>query len=118
VSPSIFYTSHRAYSNVIYSFDDTEYSILVETRIKPGSYRKFPPSVIEKLPQKNNEPTFVEYRLEVKDDSNLIIRSESESNVVVYSILFAKSEFLRNIKDYYQGQIFVNSEEEKNLFLT
>ena len=59
MSPSIFYAGHPAYANIIYSFDDTEYSILVETRRKPGSYRKFPPSVIEKLPQKNNEPSFV-----------------------------------------------------------
>ena len=46
------------------------------------------------------------------------MRIESKKNVVVTGILFAKTEFLKNIKDYYKGDIFVNSKEEQNLFLT
>ena len=46
------------------------------------------------------------------------MRIESEKNVIVTGILFAKTEFLENIKEYYQGEIFVNSKEEHNLFLT
>jgi hypothetical protein len=116
VSPSIFYAGHPAYARKIMS-NNEEYSVLVETRIKPGSFSKHPPTVV-KYAQKNGEPTFVEYRIEVKDDSNLIMRIESKNNVIVTGILFAKSDFLKNIKDYYKGEIFVNSKEEHNLFLT
>ena len=118
VSPSIFYAGHPAYARKIISdADNEEYSVLIETRIRPGSYSKHPPTVV-KYAQKNGEPTFVEYRIEVKDESNLIMRIESKNNVIVTGILFAKTEFLKNIKDYYKGDIFVNSKEEHNLFLT
>ena len=46
------------------------------------------------------------------------MRIESKNNVVVTGILFAKTDFLKNIKDYYKGDIFVNSKEEQNLFFT
>ena len=48
-----------------------------------------------------------EYRIEVKDNSDIIMRDESEKNVVFTSILFAKTEFLENIKNYYEGESFV-----------
>ena len=118
VSPSIFYAGHPAYARKIISdADNEEYSVLIETRIRPGSYSKHPPTV-EKYAQKNGEPKLVEYRIKVKDDSNLITKIESINNVIVTGILFAKTEFLKNIKDYYKGDIFVNSKEEHNLFLT
>ena len=116
VSPSIFYAGHPAYAKTIIS-NNIEYSVLIETRIKKGKFTQHKPTV-DKYAQKNGEPTFIEYRIEVKDDSNLIMRIESEKNVIVTSILFAKTDFLKNIKDYYKGEIFVNSKEEKNLFLT
>ena len=116
VSPSIFYAGPPVYARKIIS-NDIQYSTLIETRIKPGTFSKHPPTVVQ-YAQKNGEPTFVEYRIEVKDDSNLIMRIESEKNVIVTGVLFAKTEFLENIKDYYQGEIFVNSKEEHNLFLT
>ena len=90
---------------------------MVETRIKPGTYSEHPPTVV-KYAQKNGEPTFVEYRIKVIDDSNLIMRIESEKNVIVTGILFARTDFLQNVKDYFKGEIYVNSKEEKNLFLT
>ena len=46
------------------------------------------------------------------------MRVESEKNVVVTSVLFAKTEFLENIKNYYEGDIYVNSDEERKLFMT
>ena len=46
------------------------------------------------------------------------MRVGSEKNVVVNAILFAKSEFLENIKNYYEGDIYVNSDEERKLFMT
>ena len=54
-----------------------------------------------------------EYRIEVKDNSDIIMRVESEKNIVVTSVLFAKTEFLENIKNYYEGDIYVNSDEER-----
>ena len=66
----------------------------------------------------DGEPGKVEYRIEVKDNSNIIMRVWSEKNVVVTDILFAKTEFLENIKNYYEGDIYVNSDEERELFLT
>ena len=116
VSPSVFYAGHPVYARTFISGGE-EYCVIVETRVKPGSFSKHPPTVVQ-YAQKNGEPTFVEYRIEVKDDSNLIMRIESKKNVIVTGILFAKTEFLKNIKDYYKGDIFVNSKEEQNLFLT
>ena len=116
VSPSVFYAGHPAYARTFISGGE-EYCVIIETRIKPGTFSKHPPTVVQ-YAQKNGEPTFVEYRIEVKDDSNLIMRIESRKNVIVTGILFAKTDFLKNIKDYYKGDIFVNSKEEQNLFLT
>ena len=116
VSPSIFYAGHPVYAKKIDS-DGITYSVLVETRIKPGTYSEHPPTVV-KYVQKNGEPIFVEYRIKVIDDSNLIMRIESEKNVIVTGILFARTDFLQNVKDYFKGEIYVNSKEEKNLFLT
>ena len=66
----------------------------------------------------DGEPSKLEYRIEVKDNSNIIMRVGSEKNVVVTDILFAKTEFLENIKNYYEGDIYVNSDEERKLFMT
>ena len=46
------------------------------------------------------------------------MKIEYEKNVVVTSVLFAKTEFLENIKNYYEGDIYVNSDEERKLFMT
>jgi hypothetical protein len=116
VSPSIFYAGHPVYARRICS-NNIEYSVIIETRIRPDTFSKHPPTVV-KYVQKSGEPDFVEYRIKVKDDSDLIMRIESQQNVIVTGILFAKTDFLRNIKDYYKGEIFVNSKEEKNLFIT
>ena len=116
VSPSIFYAGHPAYARKIISdADNEEYSVLIETRFRPGSYSKHPPPV-EKYTQKNGEPKLVEYRIKINDDSNLITKIESINNVIVTGILFAKTEFLKNTKDYDKGDIFVNSKEEQNVF--
>ena len=65
----------------------------------------------------DGEPGKVEYRIEVKDNFDIIMRVWSEKNVVVTAILFAKIEFLENIKNYYEGDIYVNSNEERKLFM-
>ena len=66
----------------------------------------------------DGEPSKLEYRIEVKDNTNIIMRVGSKKNVVVTDILFAKTEFLENIKNYYEGDIYVNSNEERKIFMT
>ena len=56
--------------------------------------------------------------MKLKRNSNIIMRIEYEKNVVVTSVLFAKTEFLENIKNYYEGDIYVNSNEERKIFMT
>ena len=64
----------------------------------------------------DGEPGKVEYRIEVKDNSNIIMRVGSEKNVIVTAILFAKTEFLENIKNYYK-EIFMLILMKKENFL-
>ena len=116
VSPSIFYAGDPVYARRIKS-NNIEYVVVIETRIRPNTFSKHPPTVVNYYP-KNKEPNLVEYRIEVKDYSDLIMRIESQQNVIVTGILFAKTDFFINIKDYYKGELFVNSKEEKNLFVT
>ncbi len=66
----------------------------------------------------DGEPSKIEYRIEVKDNFNIIMRVGAEKNIVVTCILFAKTEFLENIKNYYEGDIYVSSDEERKLFMT
>ncbi len=95
---SIFYAGHPTYEKKLDSLCIT-YSVLVETRIKPDMYSEYLLTRVKNA-QKNREPTFVEYRIEVKDGSNLIKRIESVKNVIVAGFLFARTDFLENIKDY------------------
>ena len=66
----------------------------------------------------DGEPGKVEYWIEVKDNFDIIMRVWSEKNVVVTAILFAKTEFLGGVKNYYEGDIYVNSDEERKFFMT
>ena len=59
----------------------------------------------------------VEYRVESKENDDLIYRVESEKNIFIISITFVLVKFLENVSDYCEGNIVVNSEEEKNLLL-
>ena len=45
------------------------------------------------------------------------MRVGSEKNVIVTVILFAKTEFLENKKNYYEGDIYVNYDKERKLFM-
>ncbi len=66
----------------------------------------------------DGEPGKVEYRIEVKDNSNIIMRVGSEKNVAVTDVLFTKTEFLGGVKNYYEGDIYVNSDEERKFFMS
>ena len=116
VSPSIFYAGHDAYSERINSSKEW-YSVIIEVRVKLNCYTSHDFTVLRDV-KIDGEPSKLEYRIEVKDNSNIIMRVGSEKNVIVTSILFAKNEFLENIKNYYEGDIYVNSDEERKLFMT
>ena len=116
ISPSIFYAGHDAYSEWI-NFGKERYSVIIEVRVKLNCYTSHDSTVLRDV-KIDGEPSKVEYRIEVKDNSNIIMRVGSEKNVVVTDILFTKTEFLENIKNYYEGDIYVNSDEERKLFMT
>ena len=61
------------------------------------------------------EPVNVEYRVESKEDDDLIFRVESEKNIFVTSISFVLLKFLENVYDYCEGNIVINSKEERML---
>ena len=62
----------------------------------------------------------VKLNIELRLKITLILLWELElkKNVVVTDILFAKTEFLENIKNYYEGDIYVNSDEERKFFMS
>jgi len=88
----------------------------VEDRVKPNSYTKHN-STIWRDKNIESEPVKVEYRVETKEDNDLIYRVESEKNIFIISIDFVLYRFLENMSDYYEGNIVVNSEKERNLLL-
>ena len=118
VSPSLFYSSDVVYAERINSLEDSSQSkrwaCLVEVRLKPDCFTRHNSTVVnyQNLP---GEPNTVEYRVEVKSDDDLIYRIASENNVVVTSITFVLVKFLENVKNYVEGNIMINSKEEKML---
>ena len=119
VSPSIFYSSDAAYAERIMSNSDSSsnsdrWAVLVEARVKPNTYTKHN-STIWRDKNIENEPVQVEYRVEADENDDLIYRVESEKNIFIISITFVLVKFLENVSDYCEGNIVVNSEEEKNL---
>ena len=113
VSPSIFYASNPVYSERINSCSE-RWCVLVEVRIKPGSYTSHPSTVLKYAGVKG-EPGHVEYRINVQSDKDLIYRVPSSNNIYVTSITFVKAQFLENINYYYEGNIVINSKEERML---
>ena len=61
------------------------------------------------------EPNQVEYRVEQKSEDDLIYRISSEKNIFVTSISFVLINFLENVSSYYDGDIVINSKDEKML---
>ena len=114
VSPSIFYASDAVYAERINS-NSHRWAVLIEARVKPNSYTAHN-STIFNYSGKHGETTNVEYRVEVKDENiEYIYRVPQEKNIVIKSITFVKVNFLENVKDYIEGDIVVNSKEEKML---
>ena len=98
VSQSIFYSACGVYGDIIKS-QDNEWIILIETRVKIGSY-------------KTHESTVINYKLVNGEPKELEFKVENESDVVVIGILFLDKKYIRNINNYKDGSIFVSSNEE------
>ena len=113
VSPSLFYSSDVVYAERIISRKKT-WAVLVEGRLKPDTFTKHNSTVLKynKVP---GEPDQVEYRVEQDNDDDLIYRIPSEKNIFVTSISFVSVNFLDNVTDYVDGDIMINSKEEKML---
>ncbi|CAF3440912.1 unnamed protein product [Rotaria socialis] len=116
ISPSIFYAADAVYSERIFS-DSQRWCVIIEIRVKPGSFTKHKQTLLNQRDLLPGEPEDIEYRVAVNNDDELILRVESNENVVVTALLFVNLTFLENINEYYQGQdLFANSEAERALF--
>ena len=114
VSPSIFYSSDAVYAERINS-DSKRWAVLIEARVRPNSYTAHNSTVVKYI-GKDGETDQVEYRVEVKDDNaDFIYRVSKESNIVIKSICFVLVNFLENVHDFVEGNIVVNSKEERML---
>lgn len=116
ISPSIFYAADVVYSERIFS-DQQRWCVIVETRVKPGSFTTHKQTLLNQRQLLPGEPENLEYRVAVNADENFIMRVESNQNVIVTALVFVNLTFLENIDEYYQGGgLFANSEAERALF--
>ncbi len=116
ISPSIFYAADVVYSERIFS-DHQRWCVLVETRVKPGSFSKHKQTLLNQRELLPGKPENLEYRVTVKADEDFILRVESTGNVIVTALVFVNVTFLENIDEYYQGgDLLANSEAERALF--
>ena len=109
LSPSIFYSTHPTYSERIqsYFYGNNKYAVLIETRLKPGSFQTFNSTTFRNVIR--GEPTLVEYRVKSVDEYN-------NKNIHIISITFVLENFINNAKAYDQGDILSNSEAERIVF--
>ncbi|CAB3998917.1 ankyrin repeat domain-containing, partial [Paramuricea clavata] len=98
VSPSIWYAADNAYAEKVKSQGD-EWCVLIKAYCKPGSYGRYDPTVFS-YAKMENEPEYSEYRVPTvgdrKDEETVILRVESERNVVVCSVLFIRTRKLQD----------------------
>ena len=111
VSPSLFYASN--YAERINSCLK-RWCVLVETRVRPNSFTMHPSTVLQ-YAKVSGEPYHLEFRVNVKNDKNSIYRVSSQQNIIVTSITFVLVNFLENVSNYYEGNITINSKEERML---
>ena len=112
-SPSIFYAAHISYAERILSCGKT-WAVLIEVKIRPGSYTTHASTVFREK-KIEGEPIHIEYRVKALENDELIYRASSANNLFVNSVTFISVDFLDNITEYSDGQICVNSKEEREL---
>jgi hypothetical protein len=104
------------YADRIFS-DGQRWCVLVEARVKPGTFTKHKQTLLNQRELLPGEPEDLEYRVGVKSDEDFILRVESNRNVIVTALVFVNMTFLENIDEYYQGDdLFANSDAERALF--
>ena len=73
------------------------------------------PSTVLNYAKVSGEPYHLEFRVDVKNDKNSIYRVTSQQNIFVININFVLVDFLENISNYNEGNITINSQEERML---
>lgn len=111
VSPSLFYAAN--YSERFNSCLK-RWCILVEVRVRPNSFTMHPSTVLE-YARVSGEPYHLEFRVKVENDKDSIYRITSGKNIIVTSITFVLVDFLENVSNYCEGNIAINSKEERML---
>ena len=91
VSSSIFYAGYDACSEWI-NFGKERYSVIIEDRVKLNCYTSHDSTVLREV-KIDGEPSKIEYKIEVKDNSDIIMRVGSEKNVVVSVFYLLKLNF-------------------------
>ena len=61
------------------------------------------------------EPNDLEYRINMENDSKLIDYAPLPKNIYTTSISFVLTDFLEHKNNYNEGNIIINSKEEKML---
>ena len=113
VSPSLFYASDQSYAERIFS-NGRCWATLIEAKIKPNSYSCHKTTLLRNLI--DGEPSEVEFRIQsILINDGIIYRISSKDNVIINSLTFVSVEFLDNANNYNEGEILVNSKEEKDL---
>ena len=100
VSPSIFYAAD--FSDIIISEKKAWY-IIIEGKIRKDAFTSHE-TTLPFYEFKNGEPRNLEYR--VKEEQDLLYIGEQI--IIVDSILFVKSKFLKRVSNYEDGDIFNN----------
>jgi len=115
VSPSIYYAGHPVYAKVIVNNMNERWIPVIQTKVKNGTFTRHDHTF-----GKNNykvledEPTSLEFRVQVKqkDHEDLIIRNENNKYVKVVAFLLIKEGYLDSHEDYYETtELILNSKE-------
>lgn len=107
LSPCIFYSSHKAYSERVFS-ESQEWCVLVKAFCKPGSFKSYRSTVL------NFESVSPDPEMRVPVEDMRVLRVESARNVVVYSLMFVRSSFLENKNVNLEEKMRILGQEKKS----
>ena len=107
LSPCVFYSSHKAYSERVES-ESQEWCVLVKAYCKPGSYKSYKSTVLK------FESTYPDPEMRVPVEDLSVLRVESTRNVVVYSVMFVRSSFLEDTHINLDEKMKILGQEKKS----
>ena len=97
------------------SFRKKNWAVLVQGYVRPNSYTEHNSTVLS-YAKRDGEPDKIEFRVPCPKDEKIIYRvNQNIQNLVIYSITFVWVEFLDNITDYVEGNLVINSKEEREI---